>query len=91
MDDNNQLKPLLVSVAEAARLTDAGESTIWDLLAKGELDAVKDGARTKILMASIERHVATRPKAKFQPLKPRRRATHIVRRPRRVATEVATR
>ena len=25
MDDNNQLKPLLVSVAEAARLTDAGE------------------------------------------------------------------
>jgi hypothetical protein len=33
-------------------------------------------------MASIERHVATRPKAKFQPLKPRRRATHIVRRPR---------
>jgi excisionase family DNA binding protein len=82
MDDNNQpqLKPFFVSVAEAARLTDAGESTIWDLLAKGELTAVKDGARTKILMASIERHVATRPKAKF--LKPRRRAIHAARRPR---------
>ena len=88
MDDNNQpqLKPFFVSVAEAARLTDAGESTIWDLLAKGELTAVKDGARTKILMASIERHVATRPKAKFQPLKPRRRATHVARRPREFLT-----
>ena len=86
MDDNKQLKPLLASVSEAARLIDAGESTIWDLLAKGELDAVKDGARTKILMASIERHVASRPKARFQPLKPRRRATHVVRRSRQRAS-----
>jgi hypothetical protein len=84
MDDNKQpqLKPFAVSVAEAARITDSGESTIWEKLAKGELDAVKDGVRTKVTMASLERHVASWPKAEFQPLKPRRRATHIVRRPR---------
>jgi excisionase family DNA binding protein len=71
-----------VSVSEAARLTDSGESTIWEKLAKGELDAIKDGVRTKITMASIERHVASWPKAKFAPPKPRRRATHVARRPR---------
>jgi hypothetical protein len=84
MDDNKQpqLKPFAVSVAEAARITDSGESTIWEKLAKGELDAVKDGVRTKVTLASIERHVASWPKAEFQPLKPRRRAPHIARRSR---------
>jgi hypothetical protein len=84
MDDNKQLqlKPFAVSVAEAARITDSGASTIWEKLAKGELDAVKDGVRTKVTMVSIERHVASWPKAKFQPLKPRRRATDVVHRPR---------
>jgi hypothetical protein len=74
MDDSKQpqLKPFAVSVTEAARITASGESTIWEKLAKGELDAVKDGGRTKVTMASIERHVASWPKAKFQPLKPRR-------------------
>jgi excisionase family DNA binding protein len=81
MDDNKQpqLKPFAVSVTEAARITASGESTIWEKLAKGELDAVKDGGRTKVTMASIERHVASWPKAKFQPLKPRRRAARAAR------------
>ena len=73
------IKPYAVSVAKAAQILDSGESTIWEKLAKGQLTACKDGVRTKILMASIERHIATWPKAEFKPLKPRR--------PRRQRTE----
>src|SRR5260370_26723617 len=61
MDDNKQpqLKPFAVSVAEAARITDSGESTIWEKLAKGELDAVKDGVRTKVTMAASSSPLAS--------------------------------
>jgi hypothetical protein len=76
------LKPFAVSVADTARILDCGESTVWEKLAKGELHARKDGVRTKILMASIERHVETWPRAKFEPLKPRQRAARVVRRSR---------
>jgi hypothetical protein len=68
------LRPLAVSVAKAALILNSGESTIWEKLARGELDAIKDGTRTKITMASIERHAASWPKAQFKPLKPRREA-----------------
>jgi hypothetical protein len=40
-------------------------------LARGEYEAVKDGGRTKILVASIKRRRASLPLAKFKPL-PRR-------------------
>jgi hypothetical protein len=76
------IKPFALSVPATAAFTDSGESTIWEKLARGALEAVKDGTRTKVTMASIERHVASLPPAKFHPLKPRRRATHVARRPR---------
>ena len=72
MIDDSKFKPFAVSVSAAARIIGSGKSTIWEKLAKGELDAVKDGRRTKVILASIERHVASWPRAKFQPHKPRR-------------------
>jgi hypothetical protein len=65
------LRPFAVSVSKAAKLLDSGESTVWAKLARGDLEAIKDGARTKVTLASIERHVSTWPRAKF--LKPRPR------------------
>ena len=72
-DAKASLKPFVLSVAETARLLGCGESTVWEKLARGQLIAVKDGCRTKILMSSIERHAASWPRAQFQPFKPRAR------------------
>jgi hypothetical protein len=73
--ERDSIKPYAVSVAKAAHILDAGESTIWEKLAKGELTALKDGVRTKVLMESIERHVASWPKAQFKPPPNRPRRT----------------
>jgi hypothetical protein len=84
------LPPLLLSVSETARITNSGESTIWGKLAEGLLEAVKDGARTKVKYSSVERHYGALPAAKFLPPKPRRSAQRDDvlprRRPRRTAS-----
>jgi hypothetical protein len=75
-DSEPPIEPLVVSVKNAAVICDAGVSTVWEMLARGELDAVKDGARTKVTMASIKRRQANLPRATFKalaPLKRRRR------------------
>jgi hypothetical protein len=71
------IQPLVVSVKKAAVILDAGVSKIWEMLASGELDAVKDGWRTKITMTSIERRVANLPRATFKPLAPRKRRHRV--------------
>jgi excisionase family DNA binding protein len=72
-DSEPPIEPLVVSVKNAAVILDAGVSTIWELLARGELDAVKDGGRTKITMESIKRRLANLPRATFKVAAPRRR------------------
>jgi hypothetical protein len=64
-DSEPPFEPLVVSVKNAAVICDAGVSTIWEMLARGELDAVKDGGRTKITMESIKRRQANLPRATF--------------------------
>jgi excisionase family DNA binding protein len=72
-DSEPPIEPLVVSVKNAAIILDAGRSTVWEMLASGELDAVKDGGRTKVTMASIKRRLANLPRAKFKPAAPRKR------------------
>ena len=63
-------KPLMVSIDDACILLGrkkTARSSIKLMLARGELDAVKDGERTLITMASIERRAASLPTAKFKP------------------------
>jgi hypothetical protein len=70
-DSEPPIEPLLVSVKHAAVICAAGVSTIWEMLAKGQLDAVKDGGRTKVTMESIKRRQSSLPRAKFKPFTPR--------------------
>jgi hypothetical protein len=72
-DSEPQIEPLLVSVKNAATILDAGVSSIWEMLARDELDAVRDGGRTKITMASIRRRLANLPRATFKAPAPRKR------------------
>jgi hypothetical protein len=63
-----------LSVRDTALVEDCGESVVWERLARGEYEAIKDGTRTKILPESIRRRRASLPRAEFKPPKPRTRA-----------------
>jgi excisionase family DNA binding protein len=45
--------PLTVSVARAAELVGLGKSTVWKLIADGELETVKIGNKRLVLFASL--------------------------------------
>jgi excisionase family DNA binding protein len=68
------IKPITVSVQECARIIGISRSMIYEAIGQGELDAHKDGDRTLITMASIERRQAALPKAKIKPPKIRNKA-----------------
>jgi excisionase family DNA binding protein len=57
------VEPIFVSVAAAAEILATSRSEIYQRIARGELDAVKDGARTKITYESVKRVAAALPKA----------------------------
>jgi len=57
------VEPIFVSVAAAAEILATSRSEIYQRIARGELDAVKDGARTKITYGSVKRVAAALPKA----------------------------
>jgi excisionase family DNA binding protein len=44
---------LLVSIKETARLLDIGRSTVWSMLARGQLEKVKIGRATRITRESV--------------------------------------
>jgi hypothetical protein len=56
----------------AQALLGFGRSKLYEELGKGNLDAVKDGARTLITVESIRRRQASLPRATFKPPKPPR-------------------
>jgi excisionase family DNA binding protein len=57
------VEPIFLSVAAAAEILATSRSEIYQRIARGELDAVKDGARTKITYDSVKRVAAALPKA----------------------------
>jgi excisionase family DNA binding protein len=57
------LEPILISVADAAEVLATSRSEIYQKLARGELEAVKDGSRTKITYSSVKHVAAALPKA----------------------------
>lgn len=55
--------PLLVSVAEAARMLGLGATATWRLLKDGRLDVARIGRRTLIPVASVKAFAASRIKS----------------------------
>lgn len=49
---------LLVRVEEAARLLSLGRSTVYEMIASGELRAVKCGAARRIPVAALQQWIA---------------------------------
>jgi excisionase family DNA binding protein len=48
------IEPRYISVREAARRAGVSRSRIYELLKSGEIEAVKDGARTLVIVASLD-------------------------------------
>jgi hypothetical protein len=57
------IEPIFVSIAVASEILATSRSEVYQRIARGELDAVKDGARTKVTYASVKRVAAALPKA----------------------------
>ena len=75
---NAPIKPLAVSIDEAGRLTDLSRAGIYhNAIARGELEAFKDGSRTKIIFASIERRMASLPRVTIKESVPRARRERL--------------
>jgi excisionase family DNA binding protein len=72
------IDPIFVSVAVAAEMLATSRSEIYQKLARGELDAVKDGSRTKVTYESVRRVASALPKASVRLYVPRaqRAAAH---------------
>jgi excisionase family DNA binding protein len=70
MADVPAFRPFTVTIKTASLLTGISRSRIYEAIGRGELDAVKDGERTLITMASIERRQSALPKAKIAAPKP---------------------
>jgi hypothetical protein len=69
MSDGNapELKPVAVKIVVAQRLlADKARSEVYELISLGELDALKDGNRTLITTASIEKYMAGLPRAQMR-------------------------
>jgi len=69
---DSDLKPIAVSIPVARKLLgDKARGPLYDAIGEGRLEALKDGGKTLITMASIERYMTTLPPAKIKPPAPR--------------------
>jgi excisionase family DNA binding protein len=59
------MEEIYVSVAEAAKVLATTRWSVWKKLRNGDLEAQKDGRRTKITVESIKKHAASLPVAEF--------------------------
>ncbi|WP_439569950.1 helix-turn-helix domain-containing protein [Sphingopyxis sp.] len=52
-DDRSPIEPISVRVPDASRMTGLGRSTIYELIASGDIEAAKVGRATVIMVESI--------------------------------------
>ncbi|GGJ10855.1 helix-turn-helix domain-containing protein [Neoroseomonas lacus] len=53
---------LAVSISEACRIVGIGRSTLYEALARGEIEAAQAGRRTIVIVESLRRYVAALPR-----------------------------
>jgi hypothetical protein len=65
------VEPLACTIDTTKQVTGDSRSKIYELIGDGTYEAVKSGTRTLIIFESIKRRIASLPRAKIQPPKPR--------------------
>jgi len=61
------IRPLALSIKAAANALGVGRTRMYELLANGEISAVRCGRRVLIPIAQIEKYFANLPEANFRP------------------------
>ena len=56
------IEPIAVDIPEAERISGLGRSGIYEGMNSGEIDGVKNGRRTLIILESLRRYVASLPR-----------------------------
>jgi hypothetical protein len=65
--DIAQLEPMLCSIQAAIKILGRSERSIIDMIARGEIEAVKSDRRTLVVVQSLKDYVASLPKARGTP------------------------
>ncbi len=60
------IEPIAVTIPDAIRISGLSRSEIYRRLAASDLEAIKSGTRTLILMDSIKRYLASLPTAQYR-------------------------
>jgi hypothetical protein len=70
------IAPIFCTIPQAAATLARGTRFIYQAIATGQIEAVKSDKRTLVVMASLRRYAAERPRANIKPLyrKPRHQA-----------------
>lgn len=66
-DDRSPIEPISVRVPDASRMTGLGRSTIYELIASGDIEAAKVGRATVIMVESIRNFLVANRKAPRSP------------------------
>jgi hypothetical protein len=60
------IEPITVTVPDTIRISGLSRSEIYRRLAAGDLEAIKSGTRTLILLDSVKRYLASLPTAQYR-------------------------
>jgi excisionase family DNA binding protein len=63
----NAVRQTAISVEDTARMLGLGLSSVYNLIAHGELAAIKIGDRSLIAVETVDKFIASRPKVKAAP------------------------
>lgn len=72
--DVRPLEPILCSIQAAAKTIGRSERSIKDMIARGQINAIKSDRRTLVLVQSLHDYVESRPRAYGTPNNYRPRA-----------------
>lgn len=64
--DDDKTRPVLVSIADARRISGLSRSELYRRLASGQIHAVKAGTRTLIQFDGLLEHLTTLPPAEYR-------------------------
>jgi excisionase family DNA binding protein len=70
----SELQPILIPIPQAGSIIGKCRRGIYQLIATGELKAVKDGRSTRVVYESLKQYAANLPPAKFTPQRGRKAA-----------------
>jgi excisionase family DNA binding protein len=67
MAEHGMHPPILEYVSQTCARYSIARSHLYRLIGDGKIEAIKDGRRTKIIVASADAHFASLPKAEIRP------------------------